>query len=78
MDYLTGNWQKASASQVYAIPLINALFSEVNPIPIKYAVSKIGFDYGKPRLPLVELSDAGKEKIDFLMKNWMWFYLEEE
>ena len=71
MDYLTGNWQKASASQVYAIPLINALFSEVNPIPIKYAVSKIGFEYGKPRLPLVELSDAGKEKIDFLMKNWM-------
>ena len=76
MDYLTGNWQKASASQVYAIPLINALFSEVNPIPIKYAVSKIGFDCGKPRLPLVELSDARKEKIDLLMKNWLWF-LEE-
>ena len=71
MDYLTGNWQKASASQVYAIPLINALFSEVNPIPIKYAVSKIGFDCGKPRLPLVELSDARKEKIDLLMKNWL-------
>lgn len=71
MDYLTGNWQKATASQVYAIPLINAIFSEVNPIPIKYAVNKIGFDCGKPRLPLVELSDAGKEKIDFLMKNWI-------
>ena len=71
MDYLTGNWQKASASQVYAIPLINALFSEVNPIPIKYAVSRIGFDCGKPRLPLVELSDARKEKIDLLMKNWL-------
>lgn len=71
MDYLTGNWQKATASQVYAIPLINALFSEVNPIPIKYAVSKIGFDCGKPRLPLVELSDARKEKIDLLMKNWL-------
>ena len=71
MDYLTNKQKKASASQVYAIPLINALFSEVNPIPIKYAVSKIGFDCGKPRLPLVELSDAGKEKIDLLMKNWM-------
>ena len=77
MDYLTGNWQKATASQVYAIPLINALFSEVNPIPIKYAVSKIGFDCGKPRLPLVELSDARKEKIDLLIKNWLWFFLEE-
>ena len=71
MDYLTGNWQKATASQVYAIPLINALFSEVNPIPIKYAVSKIGFKAGLPRLPLVELSDKNKEKIDYLMKNWL-------
>ena len=71
MDYLTGNWQKATASQVYAIPLINALFSEVNPIPIKYAVNQIGFDCGKPRLPLVELSDARKAKIDLLMKNWL-------
>ena len=71
MDYLTGNWQKATASQVYAIPLINALFSEVNPIPIKYAVSKIAFKTGLPRLPLVELSDKNKEKIDHLMKNWL-------
>lgn len=71
MDYLTGNWQKATASLVYAIPLINALFSEVNPIPIKYAVSKIGFKTGLPRLPLVELSDKNKEKIDHLMKNWL-------
>ena len=38
MDYLTGNWQKACASQLYAIPLIDKLFSEVNPIPIKYAI----------------------------------------
>lgn len=64
MDFLTGNWQKASASQLYALPLVNALFSEVNPIPIKYALSKIGFDCGVPRLPLVEASDSCKEKID--------------
>lgn len=71
MDYLTGNWQKATASQIYAIPLISALFSEVNPIPIKYAVNKIGFNCGIPRLPLIELSDKNKEKIDLLMKNWL-------
>lgn len=71
MDYLTGNWQKATASQIYAIPLISALFSEVNPIPIKYAVNKIGFNCGMPRLPLIELSDKNKEKIDLLMKNWL-------
>lgn len=69
MDYLTGNWQKATASQIYSLPLINALFSEVNPIPIKYALNKIGFDCGIPRLPLIELSDKSKEKIDMLLKE---------
>ena len=67
MDYLTGNWQKATASQIYSLPLINALFSEVNPIPIKYALNQIGFNCGIPRLPLVELSDKSKEKIDMLL-----------
>lgn len=71
MDYLTGNWQKASSLQIYAIPLINALFSEVNPIPIKYALNKIGFNCGIPRLPLVELSEKNKNNIDFLLNNWL-------
>ena len=70
MDYLTGNWQKACASQLYSLPLTNALFSEVNPIPVKYAISKIGFDCGVPRLPLVELSQKNKEKIDLLIKDF--------
>ena len=69
MDYLTGNWQKATASQIYSLPLINALFSEVNPIPIKYALNQIGFNCSIPRLPLVELSDKSKEKIDMLLKE---------
>ena len=70
MDYLTGNWQKATASQIYALPLINALFCEVNPIPIKYAVNKIGFDCALPRLPLVELTDKNKEKLDLLISKF--------
>ena len=69
MDYLTGNWQKACASQIYSIPLINALFSEVNPIPVKYALNKIGFNCGTPRLPLIELSDENKKIIDTLLKE---------
>ena len=64
MDYLTGNWQKATASQIYAIPLIGALFSEVNPIPIKYAIDCIGYDFGTPRLPLVECSSNLKSTIE--------------
>ncbi len=70
MDFLTGNWQKAMNSQIYAIPLINALFSEVNPIPVKYAMSKIGFNCGKLRLPLVELSSMNQNKLDVLLKNF--------
>lgn len=71
MDYLTGNWQKACASQLYALPLINALFSEVNPIPIKYAMNKVGFNCGLPRLPLVELSEKGKEKVNLAIKEFI-------
>lgn len=69
-DYLSGNWQKACASQLYAIPLINSLFSEVNPIPIKYAMNKIGFNCGIPRLPLIELSEKNKEKLDISIENF--------
>lgn len=71
MDYLTGNWQKACASQLFALPLINALFAEVNPIPIKYAMNKIGFKCGLPRLPLIELSDKGKEKLDLELARFI-------
>lgn len=70
MDYLTGNWQKACSSQLNALPLIKALFSEVNPIPVKYALNQIGFDYGIPRLPLVELSDENKKRINSALKNF--------
>ena len=69
-DYLSGNWQKACASQLYAMPLIDALFTEVNPIPIKYAMNKIGFDCGIPRLPLVELTKENKKKLDTALSNF--------
>ena len=38
---------------------------------IKYALNKIGFNCGIPRLPLVELSEKNKNKIDFLLNNWL-------
>ena len=69
-DYLAGNWQKACASQLYALPMIDALFTEVNPIPIKYAMNKIGFNCGIPRLPLVELTEENKKKIDDALNNF--------
>ena len=42
------------------LPLFSALFCESNPIPVKYAMGRMGFGDGIPRLPLTELSDRGK------------------
>ena len=64
-NYFDGNVKKAAQMQIDAIPLINALFSEVNPIPVKEALNICGYDFGEPRLPLVPMS---KEKREILMK----------
>lgn len=60
-NFLDGNISKATKMQLDAIPLISALFSEVNPIPVKAALNMIGYDFGIPRLPLIELSEPNKE-----------------
>ena len=49
---LDGDFDTASALQVHLLPLIEALFSEVNPIPVKAAMKLIGYDCGECRLPL--------------------------
>ena len=69
-DYLLGDTKKSTDSQLKAIPLIEALFSEVNPIPVKEALNIIGYNYGIPRLPLIELSDKGKEKLKTEMSKF--------
>lgn len=57
LDYLSGNFTLAKDSQIKVIPLINSLFSEVNPIPIKAALNIMGYNVGNPRLPLVPMSE---------------------
>ena len=59
--FFEGEIEEACKMQIDAIPLIKALFSEVNPIPVKAGLNMIGYDYGIPRLPLIEMSDEGKE-----------------
>ena len=49
--------------QLNAIPLIKALFSEVNPIPVKSALNHMGFDFGIPRLPLTKMSSEKELKL---------------
>lgn len=61
-NFFDGKIKEATQMQVDAIPLIKALFSEVNPIPVKEALNMLGYNYGNPRLPLVPMSE-GKRKI---------------
>lgn len=61
-NFLNGDVKKATKMQLDAIPLVKALFSEVNPIPVKAALNILGYNYGIPRLPLTKMS-IEKEKI---------------
>ena len=67
--FFDGKIVEATQMQLDAIDLIEALFSEVNPIPVKYALNLMGYNYGKPRLPLVELSAKNQERMREAMKN---------
>ena len=58
---LSGDFAGAAALQCKLLPLINALFSEVNPIPAKAAVSKMGFGEDYLRLPLTPMEDKTRE-----------------
>lgn len=60
LSFLNGEFDIAKKMQLDAIPLIDALFSEVNPIPVKAALNEIGFKFGIPRLPLIEISENKK------------------
>lgn len=60
---LDGDFDTAAAIQLELIPLIEALFSEVNPIPVKAAMKLIGYDCGGCRLPLTELTKENYEKM---------------
>lgn len=61
---------KACYYQLQALPLINALFEETNPIPVKAGINMLGFNFGSPRLPLIECSSKLKETIsEFIFKN---------
>lgn len=61
-SFLDGDISTATQMQLQAIPLINALFSEVNPIPVKAALNILGYQFGIPRLPLSPMSKE-KEKV---------------
>ena len=66
---LNGDFQTAALLHRNLMPLIDLLFSEVNPIPVKAAMQYIGYDCGKCRLPLVDLSDENRIKLIEYLSN---------
>ena len=64
-----GKINEASKMQLNAIPLINALFSEVNPITVKEALNILGYNFGIPRLPLTQITKENKQKLENVIKE---------
>lgn len=66
--FFAGDIAGSRELQLKAIPLINALFSEVNPIPVKKAVSLMGMEAGGLRMPLTEIEEANAQKLAQAMR----------
>lgn len=61
--YLDGEREKALAIQLKMLPLISALFCEVNPIPVKTAMNLLGFRAGDLRMPLCEMEEKNLQTL---------------
>ena len=69
-DYLEGNTAEATKKQLACLNVVDNLFSEVNPIPVKAALNMKGYDYGIPRLPLIEMSESKKADLKKAMEDF--------
>ncbi len=63
-------YREAGALQCRLMPLIDGLFREVNPIPVKAAMNLLGYDVGLPRRPLLEMTEEGKEALKELLERF--------
>lgn len=61
--FLAGRLEESRKLQIKTMPLIDALFCEVNPIPVKAAMNMMGKNVGTPRLPLTEMEPQNQEKL---------------
>ena len=69
-SFVGGKINEAAAIHRRLLPLVNAMFIVSNPIPIKYAVNQVGFNVGKPRLPLTEPDEKTATIIKDTLKNY--------
>ena len=68
--WFAGDIKGSRELQLRALPLIDALFSEVNPIPVKKAMELLGHEMGGLRMPLTELTKPNEEKLAKAMREF--------
>lgn len=68
--FFDGDVKGSCAEQLRAIPLCKALFSEVNPIPVKMGLNLQGKEVGTPKAPLTEMEPANAKKLEAAMKEY--------
>lgn len=68
--FLNGDVAGAAKLQADIIPLVKALFSDVNPIPVKEALNILGWDIGQCRMPLCEMSKQGRDALNEVLKTY--------
>ena len=68
--YLDGDVKGSCKMQLEALELCNALFCEVNPIPVKKALNLMGMNAGTLRMPLTEMEEANAQKLEKAMKAY--------
>lgn len=69
MAYLSGDTAAATAAQLRYLELINSLFLEVNPIPVKAALNMMGWEVGPCRMPLYEMSQGAAQRLRAALKE---------
>lgn len=67
---LDGDFKKSAELQLKYLELCNAMFMDVNPIPVKVAMRMMGFDVGPLRLPLCDMTPANTEKLKSVLQKY--------
>ena len=68
--FFDGKVQQSRELQLELLPLIHALFSDVNPIPVKEALNLMGLECGECRLPLIGMEPCAKEKLAAVLAQY--------
>ncbi|MCR5397697.1 MAG: 4-hydroxy-tetrahydrodipicolinate synthase [Lachnospiraceae bacterium] len=69
-SFLNGDVETARKLQLKALPVVDALFSEVNPIPVKKALNLMGMEVGSLRPPLCDMGEANAKVLEAAMKEY--------